>query len=349
MAMPASLPEHPVATEVYHRVMQYTRFGRTGLQVSRLCLGTMTFGGQCDAETSFRIMDAAFESGITFFDSADMYPVTGYPDTVGDTERIIGTWLKDRRADVLIATKCFFPSGVRQWEAGNSRHNIIRSVDASLRRLGTDHIDLFQVHTWDPNTPIDETLQALDDVVRNGKVRYIGCSNLLAYQLARSIGRSEVLGTARFDCIQPRYNLLFREFERELFPLCAEEGVAVIPYNPLAGGFLTGKHRRDDAAHGTRFEIGEQGARYRDRYWHDHTFDTIEALRDLAAEAGVSVATLAVQWVLSHPVITSPIIGASRPEQLADAVAAVGKPLHPDLKARLDELTHEYRFGDAPR
>jgi aryl-alcohol dehydrogenase (NADP+) len=329
--------------------MQYSRFGRTGLQVSRLCLGTMTFGGQCDAETSFRIMDAAFESGITFFDTADMYPVTGYPATVGATEEIIGLWLRDRRADVIIATKCFFPSGVRRWEAGNSRHNILRSVDASLRRLGTDHIDLFQVHSWDPNTPIDETLQALDDVVHAGKVRYVGCSNVLAYQLARSIGRSEVLGTVRFECVQPRYNLLFREFERELLPLCAEEHVAVIPYNPLAGGFLTGKHRRDDTATGTRFEAGDQGARYRERYWHDRTFETIDEVRAVAADAGVSMATLAVQWVLSHPVITSPIVGATRPEQLADAVAATTTPLHPELKARLDELTHEYRFGDAGR
>jgi len=250
---------------------------------------------------------------------------------------------------VLIATKCFFPTSRRRWEAGNSRHNIIRSLDESLRRLGTDHIDVFQVHSWDPGTPIDETLQALDDVVRQGKVRYVGCSNVLAYQLARSIGRAEVLGTVRFESVQPRYNMLFREFEREMFPMCTEEQIAVIPYNPLAGGFLSGKHRPDSDPTGTRFESGDQGARYKERYWHDRAFETVEAATELAAEAGVSMATLALQWVLANPVITSPIVGASRPEHLADALAAERTPIDPGVKSRLDELTHEFRFGDAPR
>jgi 1-deoxyxylulose-5-phosphate synthase len=329
--------------------MQYTHFGRTGLQVSRLCLGTMTFGGQCDQAESFAIMDAALESGITFFDTADMYPAANYPKGVGDTERIIGAWMKDRRADVIVATKCFFPTGVRRWEQSSSRHNIIRAVDAALTRLDTDHIDLFQLHAWDTHTPIDETLQALDDVVRAGKVRYAGCSNVLAYQLARSVGRAEVMRTIRFDSVQPRYNLLFREFERELFPLCADEHIAVIPYNPLAGGFLSGKHRPTDAADGTRFASGEQGARYRERYWHDRMFETVDAVRDIADEAGVSMATLAMQWVLANPVITSPIVGASRPDQLVDAVAAAATPIEPAIKARLDDLTNEYRFGDSVR
>lgn len=329
--------------------MQYTRFGRTGLQVSRLCLGTMTFGAQCDRDQSFAIMDAALESGITFLDTADMYPAGNYPDGAGDTERIIGAWMRDRRADVLVATKCFFPTGRRRWEQGNSRHNIIRSLDSSLARLGTDHVDLFQVHSWDARTPIDETLRALDDVVRAGKVRYVGCSNVLAYQLARSVGRAEVLRTVRFESVQPRYNLLFREFERELFPLCTEEQIAVIPYNPLAGGFLSGKHRPADEAGGTRFAAGDQGARYRERYWHEQMFATADAVRDLAADAGVSMATLALQWVLANPVVTSPIVGASQPAQLADAVAAAATPLDPVLKARLDELTHQYRSGDSQR
>ena len=332
--------------------MQYTRFGRTGLQVSRLTLGTMTFGGQVDERTAHEIMDAAHDGGITLFDTADMYPPSGYPERQGATDEIIGRWLaasSGRRDDVLIATKCFFPTGRRRWEAGNSRHNIIRSLDESLRRLGTDHIDLFQVHSWDPGTPIDETLQAFDDVVRQGKVRYVGCSNVLAYQLARSIGRAEVLGTVRFESVQPRYNMLFREFEREMFPLCAEERIAVIPYNPLAGGFLSGKHRPDGDTTGTRFESGDQGERYRERYWHDRAFATVEAATALAAEAGVSMATLALQWVLANPVITSPIVGASRPGQLTDALAAERTPIDPALKSQLDELTHEFRFGDAPR
>jgi aryl-alcohol dehydrogenase (NADP+) len=309
----------------------------------------MTFGGQCDEAQSFAIMDAAFEAGISFFDTADMYPANGAPVGQGLTEEIIGRWMQGRRDDVIVATKCFFPTGKRPWEQGNSRHNIVRSVEGSLRRLGTDHVDLFQVHSWDPNTPIDETLQALDDVVRSGKVRYVGCSNVMAYQLARSIGRAEVLQTVRFDSVQPRYNMLFREFEREMFPLCADDHVAVIPYNPLAGGFLSGKHRPDSDATGTRFAGGDQGARYRERYWQGRMFDTVETLRGIAADAGVSLATLAMQWVLANPVVTSPIVGASRPEQLADAVAAVATPIDSAVKARIDELTHEFRFGDAPR
>ena len=329
--------------------MHHTRFGRTGLVVPRLTLGTMTFAGQCDRDTSFAIMDAALEAGISLFDTADMYPVTTYPDGVGDTERTIGEWMRARRDDVLIATKCFFPNGRRPWEVGNSRHNIVRALDASLERLQTDHVDIFQVHSWDPNTPIDETLQALDDVVRAGKARYVGCSNVLAYQLARSVGRAEVLGTVRFDSVQPRYNLLFREFERELFPLCQEEGIAVIPYNPLAGGMLTGKHQPTDPASGTRFESGNQGDRYRDRYWHDRMFTVVDQVRSLAAESGVSAATLAMQWVLANPVVTSPIVGASRPSQLADAVTAVEHPIDQRVKSRLDDLTRDFRQGDAPR
>jgi aryl-alcohol dehydrogenase-like predicted oxidoreductase len=331
--------------------MQHVPFGRTGLRVSRLCLGTMTFGAQCDEATSFAIMDTAFEAGITFFDTADMYPVNGYPEKIGLTEEIIGRWMTSRRDDVIVATKCFFPTGKRAWEQGNSRHNIMRAVDTSLRRLGTDHIDLYQLHGWDPVTPIDETLQTLDDVVRAGKVRYLGCSNLLAYQLARSLGRSEALGTARFDCVQPRYNLLFREMEREMLPLCADEHIAVIPYNPLAGGMLTGKHRPDADAAGSRFDVslGQQGARYRERYWNDRAFDVVQAVGALAAQAGVQPATLAMQWVLANPTITSPIVGASRPDQLAAAVAAVNTPLDPALKVHLDDLSHEFRFGDSLR
>jgi aryl-alcohol dehydrogenase (NADP+) len=329
--------------------MHHVRFGRTGLKVSRLCLGTMTFGYQCDEETSFAILDAAAEAGIDFIDTADVYPLGASPDLFGRTEEIVGRWLTGRRDEFIVATKCFFSTGPKPWDSGNSRQNILRAVEASLRRLGTDHIDLYQVHSWDPDTPIDETLRALDDLVHSGKVRYLGCSNVLAYQLARSLGRAEVLGTARFDCVQPRYNLLFREIERELLPLCQEEGIAVIPYNPLAGGFLTGKHHRGTPTQGTRFTLGWAAGRYQERYWHERMFDTVDDLRPVAEEVGVPLATLALQWVLAHPTITSPIIGASRPEQLAAAVQAVRTPLDPEVKARLDELTHEYRFGDHAR
>lgn len=329
--------------------MHHVKFGRTGLKVSRLCLGTMTFGYQCDEDTSRAIMDASHDAGIDFIDTADVYPLGAPPDLFGRTEEIVGRWLQGRRDQFILASKCFFPTGPKPWNSGSSRHNIMRAVDASLRRLGTDYIDLYQVHSWDPETPIDETLGALDDLVHSGKVRYVGCSNVLAYQLARSIGRSEVLGVARFDSVQPRYNMLFRENERELLPLCAEEDIAVIPYNPLAGGFLSGKHVRGEPTAGGRFTLGYAAGRYQERYWHDRMFDTVDHLKTMAAEAGVPLATLAVQWVLANPTITSPIIGASRPEQLADVVEAVGTPIDEELKSRIDTLTYEYRFGDNAR
>jgi aryl-alcohol dehydrogenase-like predicted oxidoreductase len=330
--------------------MKHVRLGRTGLHVSPLCLGTMTFGYQCDEERSRAILDAAEAGGITFIDSADMYPAGGPLELYGTTEEIIGRWMAGKRDRFIVATKGFFPSGPMPWNMGNSRHNLIRACEASLRRLQTDWIDLYQVHSWDPRTPIDETLSALDHLVQSGKVRYVGCSNTLAYQLARSLGRAEVLGTVRFDCVQPRYNLLFRENERELLPLAAEEGIGVIPYNPLAGGLLTGKHRFDTGpTDGTRFTLPSQGERYQERYWHEREFATVGAITALAAEAGMSPAQLAVAWVLANPVVTAPIIGASRPEQLADALAAQANPLDPALKARLDELTVEYRRGDSAR
>jgi aryl-alcohol dehydrogenase (NADP+) len=330
--------------------MEHTRLGRTGLQVSRLCLGTMTFGLQCDEPTSVGILDAAAEGGITFIDTADVYPLGGGLDTVGRTEEIVGRWLHGKRDDFVVATKCVGRMGRRRWQQGSSRKHVLESIDASLRRLQTDYVDLYQLHGPDPTTPIDETLDALDTIVRSGKARYVGCSNFLAYQVARAVGRSEVKGLVRFDSVQPRYNLLFRQIERELLPLCEEDGIGVIPYNPLAGGLLAGKHdRSSDPAEGSRFTLGTAAKVYQDRYWHDREFDTVDAIRPLAEEAGVSMATLAVAWVLAHPAVTAPIIGSSRPDQLADSLAAVDAKLDADLKARLDELTAEYRKGDAPR
>ncbi len=330
--------------------MKHIRLGRTGLQVSRLCLGTMTFGLQCDERTSVAIMDRAAEGGVTFFDTADAYPLGGTVESTGRTEEIIGRWMKTRRHQLVIATKCFGVVGRARWDRGNSRKHILDAIDASLKRLQTDYVDVYQLHGPDPETPIDETLRALEDVVRSGRARYVGCSNFLAYQVARAIGRSEALGVARFDSVQPRYNLLFREIERELLPLCAEEGVGVIPYNPLAGGLLTGKHNREAGPEeGSRFTLGTAAERYQDRYWHDREFATVEALRPLAAEAGMSLTRMAVAWVMANPVVTAPIIGASRPEQLDDTLAAADTVLSPDLKSRLDDLTVEYRRGDAAR
>lgn len=310
----------------------------------------MTFGLQCDEDTSRAILDSSADAGITFLDSADVYPLGGGLDTVGRTEEILGRWLRGKREQFIVATKCHGRTGPNPWDQGNSRKHVLDAIDGSLRRLGTDYVDLYQLHFSDPNTPIDETLEALDTIVRSGKARYVGCSNFLAYRLARAIGRSEARDLVRFESVQPRYNLLFREIERELLPLCAEEGIGVIPYNPLAGGLLTGKHDREASPpDGTRFMLGAAGPMYQTRYWHDREFDTIDALRPLAAEAGMSMTTLAVAWVLAKPTITSAIIGASRPEQLADNVAALDAPLDAKLEAELDELTAEWRRGDAPR
>src|SRR6187431_321776 len=330
--------------------MEHVRLGRTGLQVSRICLGTMTFGLQCDEPTAVAILDRAAAGGVTFLDAADVYPVGGSLDTVGRTEEILGRWLTGRRHGFVVATKCAGVMGAKPWERGLSRKHILDAIDASLRRLRTDYVDLYQVHSPDRETPIDETLRALDDVVRAGKARYVGCSNYLAYQVARAIGRSETQGLVRFDSVQPRYNLLFRQIERELLPLCREEGLGVIPYNPLAGGLLSGKHRRESGPTvGTRFTLGTAAERYQDRYWHAREFDTVEVLRPLADEAGMPLARLAVAWMLAEPAITAPIVGASRPDQLDDLLSAPEKPIDALLKSRLDEITREYRWGDDPR
>jgi 1-deoxyxylulose-5-phosphate synthase len=318
--------------------------------VSRLCLGTMTFGLQSDEATGFAIMDRAAEGGVDFLDSSDAYPLGGDLDSRGRTEEIIGRWMLGKRDRFIIATKCFAPTGPAPFDAGNSRKHIMSAVDASLRRLQTDYIDLYQLHGYDLDTPIDETLGALDDLVHSGKVRYIGCSNFLTYQLVRAIGRSETLRLARFDSVQPRYNLLFRQIERDTLPFCEEDGVGVIPYNPIAGGLLSGKHSGSaPPTEGSRFTLGWAGQMYQERYWNERAFETVEALRKLADQAGTSLVTLSVAWVLANKAITAPIIGASRPEQLDASLAAAKYKLDPDLKRQMDELTYEYRLGDAAR
>jgi 1-deoxyxylulose-5-phosphate synthase len=318
--------------------------------VSRLCLGTMTFGLQCDEPTSVAILDRAADGGIDFLDSSDAYPLGGDLSTRGVTEEILGRWLRGRRDRFIVATKCFAPTGPAPFDGGNSRKHIMSAVEASLRRLQTDYIDLYQLHGYDEQTPIDETLGALDDLVHQGKVRYVGCSNFLTYQLVRAVGRTETLGLARLDSVQPRYNLLFRQIEREMLPYCGEEGIGVIPYNPIAGGLLSGKHVRSaPPPEGSRFTLGTAAQNYQDRYWHEREFDTVEVLGGLAGQAGVSLVTLAVAWVLANPAVTAPIIGASRPEQLADSLAALELTLDSGLKEQLDKVTHDYRMGDAPR
>ncbi len=326
------------------------QFGRTGLKVSRLALGTMTFGLQTDEAVAQRILDKATSSGINFLDTADVYPLGGTLDTVGRTEEIIGRWLKGRRQHFVVATKAVGVTGPNDWDKGASRKHLLDAIDLSLKRLQTDYVDLYQLHSDDDNTPLDETIEALDTIVKSGRARYVGVSNFLAWRLATALGRADFLRLTRFVSVQPRYSLLFREIERELLPLCAAEGLAVIPYNPLAGGLLTGKHKAGAApTPGTRFTLGTAGGRYQDRYWNDHAFESVARLGKLADQAGVSLTRLALAWVLANPLVTAPLLGASKPEQLDETIAAVDYKLDADLKAELDKVTHEYRYGDSVR
>lgn len=330
--------------------MEHVRLGTTGLEVSRLCLGTMTFGLQCDEQTSRQILDKAADAGVTFLDTADVYPLGGGLENVGRTEEILGRWLAGHREDFVVATKCVGAMGRHPWDRGASRKHVIAAAESSLRRLGTDYIDLYQLHAPDPDTPIEETLEALEDLVRAGKVRYAGCSNFPAWRLALALGAARAGTGVRLVSVQPRYNLLFRMIERELLPLCAAEGIAVIPYNPIAGGLLSGRHDRSaPPPPGSRFTLGGAGVLYQERYWHDEQFDAVDALAEVAAEVGVALATLAVAWVLAQPTVTSPIIGASRPEQLDATLAAVSVELSPEVLARLDDRTRAFRTVDAER
>jgi 1-deoxyxylulose-5-phosphate synthase len=330
--------------------MPTTRFGRTGLTVSRLALGTMTFGLQTEEAVAVQILSKAASAGINLLDTADVYPLGGGLPAVGRTEEIVGRWLKGQRASYILATKAVGRMGPQAWDQGASRKHLLDAIDASLRRLQTDYVDLYQLHSDDSATPLDETLEALDAIVKSGRARYIGVSNFLAYRVATALGRSDLKGWTRFVSVQPRYSLLFREIERELLPLALEEGLAVIPYNPLAGGLLTGKHRPGAApTPGTRFTLPAAGEIYQGRYWNERAFSTVQALQGLASEAGASLTTLSVAWTLANPAVTAPLLGASRPEQLDDTIAAASYQLDPALKQKLDELTAGYRRGDAPR
>jgi 1-deoxyxylulose-5-phosphate synthase len=305
--------------------MKTKRIGRTGLKVSEICLGTMTFGQQCDESTSFAIMDAAVEHGVNFVDTADGYPMGGNLQTVGRTESIVGKWLKGRRDKIVLATKCWVQMGPGANDGGLSRKHICDAVDGSLRRLQTDYIDLYQAHAPDPDTPLDETLRAFDDLVHQGKVRYLGCSNFKAWLLATALSISDHHGLARFDCVQPRYNLLFREIENELLPLCHHHGVGIITYNPLAGGFLTGKYKPDTPpSRETRFGFlsGRTRSIYHKRYWQDEQFEAVEHLQRFFAERNKPLTQVAIAWVLAQPDVTSAIVGATSPEQVHQSLPA---------------------------
>lgn len=304
--------------------MKSVSLGRTGLKVSEVCLGTMTFGGQADRDASFAIMDTAAELGVDFIDVADVYPVGGTLETVGRTEEVVGEWLTHKRERFVVATKCYNPTGPGPNDRGNSRRHVIAACEASLRRLGTEYIDLYQIHRWDDQTPIEETLEAFEDLRRAGKIRYAGCSNVTAYQLMRSLWAASERGTLRFDSVQPRYNLLYRAIESELLPAAHTCGVGVMVFNPLAGGMLTGKYKRGERPReGTRFTLGTAANLYQQRYWKDETIDVVERLAADVAARGKSLTHVALRWVLDRPEVTAAIVGASKPEQLRDSLKAL--------------------------
>jgi len=308
--------------------MESVRLGRSGLKVSRICLGTMTFGNEADEEMAFRIMDRFVERGGTFIDTADQYQR-------GASEEIVGRWLASRglRDQIILATKVYAPMGPGPNDGYLSRYHILKACEASLRRLRTDVIDLYQIHRWDPETPPEETLEALNDLVRQGKVRYIGFSNLKAWHLAQFLRLSEKHHWSRFICAQMLYNALNRSIEAEVLPYCAHEGIGVIVYNPLAGGMLTGKYRRGEPLPaGARLEANPM---YYQRYYTEEALEIAEGLAQAAKERGVTPAQLALAWVLAEPRISCPIVGARNVEQLEDTLGGLEIRLTPEERAAL--------------
>jgi aryl-alcohol dehydrogenase-like predicted oxidoreductase len=324
--------------------MKITSLGRTGLKISGICLGTMTFGNQADEATAFGIMDVADQAGVTFFDTADVYPLGGAPGSAGATEEIVGRWLKARgaRERIVLATKCRGEMGPTPNDAGLSRKHIISACEQSMRRLQTDYIDLYQAHSPDLSTPIEETLRAFEDLVSSGKVRYIGCSNYPAWQLATALWTSDKYNLARFESAQPRYNLLFRMIEDEILPLCQAQGIGVMAYNPLAGGMLTGRYRNlQQVDSGTRFGLERSGELYRRRYWNDMVFEAVDRLARFLEPRGKSLTHVALAWVLAQPGVTCAIVGASRPEQLTDSLGGVGMALDAEEQQACDEVWYQ--------
>lgn len=318
--------------------MEYRRLGRTGLKVSAVCLGTMQFGWTADEATAHEIMSRAVELGCNFFDTADVYSRWVEGNEGGVSEEMIGSWLAKsnvRREEIILATKVRGRMGPGPNDQGLSRHHIFHAVEASLRRLQTEYIDLYQLHSPDEETPLEETLVALDDLVRSGKVRYVGCSNYPAWLLMKALWISDVHGLSRFDSLQPHYNLVHRaEFERELQPLCLDQGIGVIPYSPLAAGFLTGKYRRNQP-----LPASDRARRIKERYFNDRGFAAVEKLEEVASAHRATIAQTAIAWVLANSAVSSAIIGANSIEQLTDTMKGAEIRLTAEEKEALDEAT----------
>lgn len=301
--------------------MEYQRLGKSGLVVSRVCLGTMTYGSSkwrdwvLEEDESRPFIQRALELGINFFDTADAY-------SLGVSEEILGRALKDftRRDEVVIASKVFFPMGDKPNQGGLSRVHILNAIDDSLRRLDTDYIDLYQIHRWDPETPIEETLEALHDVVKSGKVRYIGASSMYAWQFSKLLYLADLNGWTRFIAMQNHYNLVYREEEREMLPLCRSEGIGVIPWSPLARGFLSGNRSRQDWGETSR---AKSDGFAHEMYYQESDFTVVERVIEIADKRGVTPSQIALAWLLHQPGVTAPIIGASKMTHLEQDVAAI--------------------------
>lgn len=319
--------------------MNFTKLGNTGVQVSRICLGCMTYGSKSwrqwvlDETESRPFIKRALELGINFFDTADMY-------SYGESEAILGRALRDfgpPRHQLVLATKVFQPMSPDPNDKGLSRKHIFRSIDASLKRLGTDYVDLYQIHRFDENTPVEETLEALTDVVRAGKALYIGASSMWAWQFAKMLYLADRLSLKRFVTMQNHYNLVYREEEREMIPLCRAEGIGLIPWSPLARGFLSGNRRKQDFGDTTRAKTDDLAQRY---YYDESDFTIADRATEIANQRGVSTAQIALAWILAQPGVTAPIVGASKMNHLDDAIASLEITLS---DAELQSLSELYR------
>ncbi len=317
--------------------MLYTRLGSTGLQISRICLGTMSFGNAEDwmveIDKARLIVKRALDLGVNFFDTANIY-------SNGRSEEIMGELLKDHRDDVVIATKVRLNTGEGPNKEGLSRYHVMSQIRKSLKRLRTDRIDLYQIHRWDYDTPIEETLQTLNDLVRQGTVGYIGASSTWAWQFAKALFTCDLLGTARFVSMQNHYNLCYREEEREMIPLCKDQGIGLIPWSPLARGFLTGKYKRGRTPESARYRADKYFA---ERFFRPEDFDVVERAEEVAKEKGVKTSQIALAWLL-HKRVNAPIIGATRVEHLEEAVGSLDVHLSEDDMKRLEEPYKPHRI-----
>ena len=335
--------------------MKQRRLGRTGLVVSEICMGTMTFGSMADEAESVAILDRAFDAGVNFLDAAEVYPVPPREEWAGRTEEVCGKWLSGQRRDaVVIATKVagpgqgWFMGPVRSGRGTLDRFHIERAVESSLQRLGTDYIDLYQTHWPDPDLPIEETLEALDRLVQSGKVRYVGCSNQSAYGLTKSLWQADVNATARYETIQNNFSLMNRRFEDELATICRREQVSLLAYSPIGAGVLSGKYANGVWPEGSRFSLYRQdpgrGEIMTRRFVNEQTLESQRRYAEIAQGIGTSVVTLATAWTLHHDFVGSTIIGATRVAQLDETLAAADLSLEAETLAACDRVSREIRY-----